>query len=367
MIQGLKAEELLKVGKLYKDRTDFVKALPYLVQASELSLQENNFDQYLDAQNIIIRIYAETGRQEEVEKIKESLQDLVLKNNFELSPKTFYVLGLCAIHKDQNSIAKEYFTKSLNLALQENSKKDICYAIFGIATSYAKAGQFNEALKEIYNIKVFFQVINLPELEVYIKLLNANILRKLERFDESLEVLWQSFEEVKSSKNLFSYLSILYSIGLTYKVKGDHHMAKIYLSLALTTMDKDNLKIFHSIVEKTLEEISGNQSANFDIIFNKDKKYISEKSKGEIDFKNQFILLDLLKLFMTTPGQVYSKEEIVNKIWQQNYDPRVHDNKLYVTIKRLRRLIEPENEKPKYLFRAKNGYYFNKDVKVLLS
>ena len=70
---------------------------------------------------------------------------------------------------------------------------------------------------------------------------------------------------------------------------------------------------------------------------------------------------------MTTPGQVYSKEEIVNKIWQQNYDPRVHDNKLYVTIKRLRRLIEPENDKPKYLFRAKNGYYFNKDVKVLLS
>ena len=72
-------------------------------------------------------------------------------------------------------------------------------------------------------------------------------------------------------------------------------------------------------------------------------------------------------MFMGTPGQVYSKEEIVNNIWQQEYDPRVHDNKLYVTIKRLRKLIEPENDKPKYLYRAKNGYYFNKDVKFLFS
>ncbi len=367
MIQGLKAEELLKVGKLYKDKTDFNQALPYLIQASDLFLQENKFEEFLESQNVIIRIYAETGEQEKIENIKESLQDLVLKNNFELSPKTFYVLGLCASYKHQNSIAKEYFTKSLNLALQKNSKKDICYAIFGIANTYAKEEKYNEALKEIYNIKVFFQVIDLPELEIFIKIFNGNVLRKLERYNEALEIYWLAFEEVKKNKDLFNYISILYSIGLAYRDKGDHHMAKIYLNLALSSMDKENLKVFHSIVENTLEEISGNQSVNFDIIFNKDKKYISEKSKGEIDFKNQFILLDLLKLFMTTPGQVYSKEEIVNKIWQQNYDPRVHDNKLYVTIKRLRRLIEPENEKPKYLFRAKNGYYFNKDVKVLLS
>jgi len=73
VIHGLKAVELLKIGKLYKDRTDFEQALPYLLQASEISLNENNFDQFLEAQNIIIRIYAETGQQEEVEKIKSQL------------------------------------------------------------------------------------------------------------------------------------------------------------------------------------------------------------------------------------------------------------------------------------------------------
>jgi DNA-binding winged helix-turn-helix (wHTH) protein len=57
---------------------------------------------------------------------------------------------------------------------------------------------------------------------------------------------------------------------------------------------------------------------------------------------------------------------IVEKIWKQSYDPGVHDNKLYVTIKRLRKMIEPDFEKPKYIFRAKNGYYLNKNARVLL-
>ncbi len=367
MIQGLKAEELLKVGRLYKDRTEYREAIPYLKQASELFLHESKFDSFLDAQNILIRIYAELGNQEEVERLKEFLQDLVLKDNFELSPKTFYTLGLCADLKRQYSIAKEYFTKSLNLALKKNSKKDICYAIFGIANVSARAGQYDEALKEIYNIKVFSQVESFPELDTYIKILNSNILRKLNRFDEGLDILWQAYSDVKEAKDMYLYVTILYMIGLFYKDKGDHHLARIYLNLAYNSVSKDNLNMLFMAIENSLKEVTGSKVGQYDLIFDKTKKFVTEKNKGSIDFKNQFILLDLLKLFMTSPGQVYSKEEIVNKIWQQEYDPRVHDNKLYVTIKRLRKLIEPENEKPKYLFRAKNGYYFNKEVRVLLS
>ena len=174
MIQGLKAEELLKVGRLYKDRIEFAEAIPYLESAGDLFLNNKQYDQFLDSQNLLIRIYSELGHQEKVDKLKEILQDLVLKDNFELSPKTFYTLGLCAAYKQQFSIAKEYFTKSLNLSLKKNSNRDICYAIYGIAHTSARAGNYNEALKEIYNIKVFSQVIELPDLEIYIKILNNN-------------------------------------------------------------------------------------------------------------------------------------------------------------------------------------------------
>ena len=74
-------------------------------------------------------------------------------------------------------------------------------------------------------------------------------------------------EDIKKRKDVYSYVTTLYFIGLAYKDKGDHHMAKIYLNLALSSMDKENLKVFYAVVEKTMEEISGNQSVNFDIIF----------------------------------------------------------------------------------------------------
>jgi DNA-binding response OmpR family regulator len=67
---------------------------------------------------------------------------------------------------------------------------------------------------------------------------------------------------------------------------------------------------------------------------------------------------------MKHPGETFSKEIIVKKIWNQDYSPAMHDNKIYVTIKRLRKMIEPDINKPKYIFRAKNGYYFNKISRV---
>ncbi len=76
--------------------------------------------------------------------------------------------------------------------------------------------------------------------------------------------------------------------------------------------------------------------------------------------------MDLLKLFVQNPGAVFSKEYLVENVWKQPYDPSVHDNKIYVTIKRLRKMIEPDYEKPKYIFRAKNGYFMNKSARVLM-
>ena len=69
---------------------------------------------------------------------------------------------------------------------------------------------------------------------------------------------------------------------------------------------------------------------------------------------------------MSQPGSIYSKESLVEKIWQQKYNPLVHDNKIYVTIKRLRELLEPDYKNPKYIFRTKEGYYMSKKIRALI-
>ena len=66
---------------------------------------------------------------------------------------------------------------------------------------------------------------------------------------------------------------------------------------------------------------------------------------------------DLLHLFMEHPGKVYTREELLETVWQYDYlgDFRTVD----VHIRRLREKIEPDPAKPTYIITKWGvGYYF---------
>ncbi len=66
---------------------------------------------------------------------------------------------------------------------------------------------------------------------------------------------------------------------------------------------------------------------------------------------------DLMDLFVTNPGKVYSRDNLLDIIWGYDYpgDARTVD----VHIRRLREKIEPDSAQPKYLLTKWGaGYYF---------
>lgn len=355
-----------ELGKLHSDRGDFGPAIEALRAAAAGFYGERNLAQYLRCQNILLRIYAEQERFEEVQVLKEKLQDLVLKEGFELNAKTYYTLALCASYKGQHDTSLEYLQKSLAISLATDNKEDICYSISGLVATYMAMGRFEDALKEIYNLQVFFQVFNIPELRISSQMNNAVILAELKKYDQALDILWQTYDLVRDQKSLLLHVHLLTSLGWVYSMSGDKDMARVYLRLAQQTCDPQNLIYRYKFIQRELDKLGESSNANFDLVFDLENHTVVEKRLGKIDFKNQFILLDLLKLFVQNQGQVYSKEYLVEQVWKQNYDPAIHDNKIYVTIKRLRKMIEPDYEKPKYIFRAKNGYFMNKTAKVHL-
>ncbi len=360
------AEKELELGKLYCDRGDYETALKHLLVAKDIFRAEKSHTLFLKTFNLVLRIHAEREEYEKIHDYKEVLQDLVIKEGLELSSKTYYTLSLCATYKGQWELALDYLQKALAIGLSTDTKEDICYAIFGIATTYSRPemGRFQDALKEIYNLQVFFQVYNFPELRVSVEILNADILRQLKKYDEAIDILWKAYDLIKLTKNMTSGSYLLGALGNIYFEMGDKDMARMYLSLAHKTVDPKNQVRLSRMIKFWLDKIGTETQQSFDLIFDEINHSVVERKLGRIDFKNQFILLDLLKLFVQNQGAVYSKEFLVENVWKQPYDPSIHDNKIYVTIKRLRKLIEPDYEKPKYIFRAKNGYYMNKSARV---
>jgi len=193
------------------------------------------------------------------------------------------------------------------------------------------------------------------------------IYRNQQEYDRALEYFWKAFELLKHHHSMILHYLTLYGLGTTYQRSGNLLLARVYLQLASRNINDKELPRTARLVRKALSDLGHNTDVeDYDLVVDFANKSVVERKLGKIDFKNQFILIELLQLFVKNPGRVFPKEVLVKKIWNQEYDPSVHDNKIYVTIKRLRQLIEPDIEKPQYVFRSKNGYYLNKTAKVLI-
>lgn len=364
-LKELKNSEF-ELAKLYVDRGDFHIAIKKLESLSNHYFSTKEFDRFLDCINDLIKMYAERDEIPKIIQMKERLQDLILKDNFHLTSFTNYTLGVCAACKSQFSNAQEYFQKALDIALKKEDKRYMSYAIAGLAYAYTQLGKLSEAIQEVYNLKVFLEILPIKDLQISAEIFNGAILRKMGRTDQALDVLWKCYELLRIEKNHYMSMQLLYNIGITYQAKGDLQNARLYLQLLRKSLDPKNFIRLTKDTDEKLSELGCTEYEEFDLIFDASENAVIEKRKGKVDFNNQFILMDLLHLFMKYPGEVFSKELIVKKVWNEEYSPSIHDNKIYVTIKRLRKLIEPDYNKPKYIFRAKSGYYLNRESKTRL-
>ena len=359
-----KASSLYELGKLRWELGDFLNAVPKLRRASQLFAEHREHMGFVKSLTLCLRMLAEMEDQAALEEIKNQLYDYVTRQRIELNSCTYYTLALATSYRGEYGAALQHLERALALALEANSKDEMCYAMTAMATVYWSMGRTEDALREINNLGVFFEVLHLPDLEISAQTLNGYILVSLKRYTEALEVFWGAFESAKDKKNLYTYVSLLFAMAFAYVESGEIEQAKPYVRLAQRMADPKNFLFLVRRINELSERISIKGPGSFDLVLNSSSNSVVERKKGLVEFKNQFILLDMLKVFLRTPGQVHSKEQLVRAIWKQDYDPSVHDNKIYVTIKRLRQMIEPDFEKPRYIYRAKNGYYLNRNARV---
>ncbi|MBN8555387.1 MAG: AAA family ATPase [Deltaproteobacteria bacterium] len=105
----------------------------------------------------------------------------------------------------------------------------------------------------------------------------------------------------------------------------------IFRTFRVKTMNSENI-----YYDYQLNEFSMN---NYDIVIDetKAKCRIGKKS---FDLNSQPLLENILRFFILRAGKETSKELLTSHIWQEKYNPLVHDTRIYTAIKRLRELLK---------------------------
>ncbi len=409
------AEYLFKLGVSYMAVGDFISATESFKSARHYFLQTAQYKTYLKIQTFLMVIYTEMEQFDQIKTVRQEITDVLWKQKNTTKDEAifYYTLGMYYCRRNEYEQAQNYFNQGTMRAgrdqasaLQQSdslallsAKVNMCFISYGLTYLLQHtAHRIPEAVQELNNLEhllnqclhleakvkkekstnedpspTFYERYqlttirqDLDKLHLASLILKANILRKEQKYTSAENLYWMCFEQSqKSCEKQYICPYLFYCMGFNYMEKKDYNQAIVFLKLAQKSARPDVFKKLSRNINHTLQKLNEN-IVSYDMVVNFNNKLIVEKQKGNVNFKNQFVLLDLLKLFVTQPGTIYSKEDLVTKVWKQDYDPLVHDNKIYVTIKRLRKMIEPNQEKPQYIFRKKEGYYMNKATKILL-
>lgn len=366
MINTLALESsLFEMGRLYYEKGDLKQACAYLTEAKREALSQNKTRAYFDICQMLIRSYVEMEKNQEIQDLKKELQTYVLEENVEMTSLLYYTLGVCA-YLDQNfDNSLTFFNQAFNIALAESNKKGMCYALAGKAVWYKANRDYEKALSFIENLKVFFESVSSPMVEVSAYICEAQIYIQQKRFDEANDVLWKAYNTSKKS-NAVQFMIPYVLVMFSSLAAGQKHykVALNYLDLAKGMIDIDVLKRLAGIIEECRAKYLSAKEVQPDIKININNHTVEEATKGDLELNNQFILLELLVEFVKKKGSYLTKADLADILWNQNYDPLQHDNKIYVTVRRLRKVLEPDPKNPKYILRTKEGYQLNPKTEV---
>ncbi len=362
------AERRFQQGLFAYHRGETKSALKEFEKACEISKQQGDHTRYVESSTYLLRMLAEREDFDRIELIETQVFSVLATHELpvRLKSRVMYILGICSCYQDtRHDQAMDRFREAIDYAIASDDKEALASPLYGAATVLYARGRYDEALKELSRLEILLSCLALPELSATSALLRSMIRRNQSRLDEALEAAWAAYETLKHHPHLGIYLHTLCTLGTVYTLKGDLTCAKLYLDLAERSLKRDEFPRIARLIDEALSSIRKSGRAEADLAFDTRTGILSSLRKGDIRFEGQFILRDLLRIFLESPGRVFSKDDLAKKVWKETYQARVHDNKIYVTIKRLRGLLEHDGQGD-LILRAKNGYFLNPKIRVVI-
>lgn len=275
-----------------------------------------------------------------------------------------YVLALCSAYQGCYEESLNYCELSLDAILKcpdasgANIKNvdQLVLTLAGRIACLVKLSRYKEAFDTLERLDLIYHQTSSVNEQIAVELNAADLFSRTGDQARSWNRIEKARELIRTQKSLLNHIKATIIGAEILERSGQPLLALDYLRHADSLCDPQELNFrSHRIHENIarLEKISAQSS---DLVINPNSSAIQEKNLGRVDLGQQHLLHVLLSCLATARGEPVSKSEICRILWAVDYNPRLHDNKIYVSIKRLRNLIEPDPKSPRYVRRVRGGY-----------
>lgn len=360
-------ENSLQIAKLLYQKGDFLEAHSAFVRLESEALSCQDLKRWLDSLRLQMQCLSELDQFEKAEPLRDKLVAFHNEDR-ELAylARVHSLLGFYYIQKRDLKTAQSYLSRSIHEATLSQDFDSLPRSLMLEVYLNSVAGHENweAALDSLEKVDLILNAAPAPDIEITCLLMRTHIATRQTHFEEACRYLWVAYEKAQTQGHHLMIPSLLFQLGRLHRDLGQKAQAQLFFDLSLRGLDPVKHPRQYRLIAQEAQTEGMAARAQFDFVVNPTTHSIREKHRGCVDFKNQHILFELALLFLKNPGRRYNKEGILELVWSQTYNPSHHDNLIYVSIKRLRSLIEPSAENPQYILRDRRGYYLNSSCSI---
>jgi len=362
----------LDLGRLRLEKCELYDAEVAYVFALKFAKKHHDMKRSMEALSGLMRLASEAINDVSYAKWEAELEGLIKAHPKEIPDTAYYCKGVVARYRNKPREAVALFHKYLRvLKPTDSASRDELEARAWIAigmtycserTELKRAQLLAETLIKKYEAK------NIRGINGLLYLMMGIIHMKKRNFEEAQRFYQKAHGAFMQEHNWFFHLYVLFGYARNHRLQQNYREAYWYLDL----VEKATLLPHFGILRREVasEKAKLEQDA-VDLLIDGREAIVKTRDSGEVSLRKQYVLLHILEALSHAHRRTgddmergLSKAEIIQHVWNENYRPEAHDNKLYYNINRLRKLIEPDIKKPQYLLNWKEGYRLAPGLKV---
>jgi DNA-binding winged helix-turn-helix (wHTH) protein len=322
----------------------------------------------------LLRLSSEALDEKSIKKWDLELDRLVRDIPGQVPPSVWYCKGVVARYHNEFILAQRFFHRYLRSLRTEptdpNQAAAIARAWIMLATVSMQRGHLRRAQYLAKEILKRYGRKNHRGIEGITYLLLGSLALREKDFQNALKHYQKAHVKFLGEHNWFYHLYALFGYARVARMQNNTSQATWYLNLIEQAALAPEFGILRQEIEKERRKL---EQDSVDLLVDSRKGIVATKETGELSLRKQFVLLHILEALSEAhedpkkgSKKGLSKAEIIKRVWKQNYVPETHDNKLYYNINRLRKLIEPDLRKPRYLLNWEQGYRLAPGLRVQL-